>query len=190
MNVLHLDPKWHKFKKVRIFEGSEALSRPWRSASYLTVGMPLGVMPPVRSGNRCIVLWLGTCVKAQCSGGIGCPAETQAYECVRTVGSFPCTPATSTSFEKLLCTRSKTKSKQSLGLGLFATSWASEVLISSVCRTREQGSSTVLSHPSIRRVVTLLVWQGSSGSFCLWWDNPHRLPSHGSPDQHRGELCR
>lgn len=60
----------------------------------------------------------------ECSGVIGCPAETQAYKCVRTVDSFPCTSATFTSFEKLLCTYSNkhhrgTKSKTISSLWAF-----------------------------------------------------------------------
>ncbi|XP_074506781.1 uncharacterized protein LOC141776850 [Sebastes fasciatus] len=48
VNGLHLDPKWHRGRSVRVSNSCCRTLKPWRSKVYLTTGVPLGVIPSRR----------------------------------------------------------------------------------------------------------------------------------------------
>lgn len=48
MNGLHLDPKWHKCRKVWVSKRCLQALRPWRRRSHLVKGVPLGMIPSRR----------------------------------------------------------------------------------------------------------------------------------------------
>ena len=48
VNALHLDPKWHRGRNVRISSPCCRALKPWRRRGYLDRGVPLGVIPARR----------------------------------------------------------------------------------------------------------------------------------------------
>ncbi|XP_030293378.1 uncharacterized protein LOC115593839 [Sparus aurata] len=48
VNTLHLDPKWHRGRRVRVSSPCCRALKPWRRRGYLVGGVPLGVTPARR----------------------------------------------------------------------------------------------------------------------------------------------
>ena len=60
LNSLHLDPKWHRHRKVRVSRQCLFSLSPWRKRSYMSVGVPMGTIPSRRelvTTDACLSGW-------------------------------------------------------------------------------------------------------------------------------------
>ena len=48
LNSLHLDPKWHRHRKVRVSQRCLLSLSPWGKRPYLLAGVPMGAIPSRR----------------------------------------------------------------------------------------------------------------------------------------------
>ena len=48
LNNLHLDPKWHRHRKVKVSQRCLFSLSPWTKRSYLSAGVPMGTIPSCR----------------------------------------------------------------------------------------------------------------------------------------------
>ena len=48
INGLHLDPKWHKNRRIKVSPQCLLALQPWRNRSYFTQGVPMGLIPSHR----------------------------------------------------------------------------------------------------------------------------------------------
>ncbi|XP_030219303.1 uncharacterized protein LOC115548682 [Gadus morhua] len=60
LNSLHLDPKWHRHRKVRVSRQCLFSLSPWRKRLYMSVGVPMGTIPSRRelvTTDACLSGW-------------------------------------------------------------------------------------------------------------------------------------
>ena len=60
LNSLHLDPKWHRHRKVRVSQRCLLSLSPWRRRPYLSAGVPMGAIPSRRelvTTDACLSGW-------------------------------------------------------------------------------------------------------------------------------------
>ena len=58
LNSLHLDPKWHRHRKVRVSQRCLLSLSPWRKRPYLSADVPMGAIPSRRElVNPCLSGW-------------------------------------------------------------------------------------------------------------------------------------